>query len=261
MAMINLNEQTPQLVLKSIFDSFDDDGNGTLDKEEFNKLLTAIGIEDHIAREAMKLLADENADGVISKEEFYEWIKGDKVQEIMYDTDKFRLLCGVSQIFKSFDVDGDHTIDWKEFKSYMVDGDGDLDEETAKALWNEIDANGDGEITFKEYWRYHQNWHGPKQAKQPKNDQNDDNKEDTPPPPPPPEEYVPTPSPSPPKEEEKQEIVFKSIEEAKAMKGVPDKEKYLTDEDFVKVFGMTKDKFGELKGWKQKNLKKAKGFF
>ena len=29
--MINLNEETPQMVLKSIFDSFDDDGNGTLD--------------------------------------------------------------------------------------------------------------------------------------------------------------------------------------------------------------------------------------
>ncbi|XP_074125920.1 advillin [Sminthopsis crassicaudata] len=39
------------------------------------------------------------------------------------------------------------------------------------------------------------------------------------------------------------------------------KENYLSDEDFVAVFGITRGKFAALPGWKQLNLKKEKGLF
>ena len=39
------------------------------------------------------------------------------------------------------------------------------------------------------------------------------------------------------------------------------KETYLSDEQFQTVFGITKEKFAELKEWKQKEMKKAKGLF
>eukprot|EP00483_Globobulimina_turgida_P012408 UN12431 len=55
-------------------------------------------------------------------------------------------------------------------------------------------------------------------------------------------------------------VEFLTIEEAKNLKGA-NKEKYLNDEDFKSVFGMSKDEFAGLAGWKQKNLKKVKGFF
>lgn len=38
-------------------------------------------------------------------------------------------------------------------------------------------------------------------------------------------------------------------------------QKYLSDSDFIKVFGITKDNFVTLPQWKQLNLKKEKGMF
>ena len=57
-----------------------------------------------------------------------------------------------------------------------------------------------------------------------------------------------------------EEIEFLSIEDAKKRVGV-DKEKYLNDEDFQSVFGITKEEFYKLPGWKQKQKKKGAGFF
>ena len=42
----------------------------------------------------------------------------------------------------------------------------------------------------------------------------------------------------------------------------PDKkEVYLSDEQFQEVFGCNQEAFGQLKAWKQKDIKKAKGLF
>merc|ERR1712241_1211960 len=54
--------------------------------------------------------------------------------------------------------------------------------------------------------------------------------------------------------------VTKSYEEVKSM-NVPNKEAYLSDDEFVKVMGMNKEAFYKLRPWKQKNIKRAKGLF
>ena len=103
-------------------------------------------------------MADTNNDGVISQQEFYDWIKKEEIQNTLNDLDKFKLLCGVTDIFKSFDVDGDKTISWPEFKKYMLD-DG-LSEKTAADFWHQIDSDKDGKITFKEFWDHNKGWDG-----------------------------------------------------------------------------------------------------
>merc|ERR1712083_1070251 len=52
----------------------------------------------------------------------------------------------------------------------------------------------------------------------------------------------------------------KTLEEAKLL-NVPNKEAYLADDEFQKVFGMVKEAFYKLRPWKQKNIKRAKGLF
>jgi len=54
---------------------------------------------------------------------------------------------------------------------------------------------------------------------------------------------------------------FLSISDAKNHINPLNKEKWLNDEDFFKVFGMNKEEFYEMAPWKQNNLKKSKGFF
>ncbi len=58
----------------------------------------------------------------------------------------------------------------------------------------------------------------------------------------------------------KNQIEYLSIDDAKEKKG-DSKEKFLSDKDFLSVFGITKDKFYKLPLWKQKEEKKNKGFF
>eukprot|EP00483_Globobulimina_turgida_P005972 UN05982 len=73
--------------------------------------------------------------------------------EIILDNDKFHMLFSVCHKFKSVDVDGDKAIRWDEFRDFFVDYDTfDLDE--AKEFWNQIDVNGEGVITFKQYWNH-----------------------------------------------------------------------------------------------------------
>merc|ERR1712038_1186004 len=54
--------------------------------------------------------------------------------------------------------------------------------------------------------------------------------------------------------------VTKTYEEVKSM-NVPNKEAYLSDDEFQKVMGMNKEAFYKLRPWKQKNIKRAKGLF
>eukprot|EP01084_Bolivina_argentea_P105673 189249_1 len=249
MAMINLGEETPIKVLKSVFNSFDADKNGTLDKEEFNQLLSSVGIYDEYAQEAIQLLADKNADGVVDRNEFYEWIKKDKINEILQDSAKFKLLVGVSIIFKDCDVDGDKTLSWPEFETYMRE-DG-TKTEIAKGFWKEIDTDGDGTITFKEFWDHNKNWNGTFDEYEYYDEEVDDDQKAVPQPPQPPIKQ---------QEKPQKKYDVKSIDEAKAIKGA-DKEKYLSDQDFVSVFGMAKDAFYKQPVWKQKQQKQKKGFW
>merc|ERR1712048_429564 len=53
------------------------------------------------------------------------------------------------------------------------------------------------------------------------------------------------------KQLEEEEVECVSIEEAKKRKGA-NRERLLSDVDFESVFGMNKDAFGKLAGWKQK---------
>eukprot|EP01084_Bolivina_argentea_P310004 536301_1 len=355
MTMVALEAHTPVVVLRSIFKQFDDDGNGTLDKQEFNELLSSIGINNQEHKEACALLADENADGVVSEKEFIDWVQKDEIMDIIMDSEKFHTLQKVCAKFKSVDIDGDKTITWNEFKTFFVDDDDTFDLETAQMFWDEIDVNGDGEITFKEYFNHNKKWapefmknKKPKPRRLSSNKFNVDPKilknvsaNNTIPPFSPIEEantaeeqmeyseqqleemennimeqlmafgydenditdamyevddkynmnqikmyldknksgYVEQEQIQVQQKEEVQEVYeeieennddneeveekqqdYISIDEAKNMKG-NDRENLISDGDFEKVFGMSRDKFNAMKGWKKKQLKQKTGFW
>jgi len=54
---------------------------------------------------------------------------------------------------------------------------------------------------------------------------------------------------------------MEEIKRNKSLASNDTKEAYLNDEDFEKAFGMSKVDFYNLRPWKQKQLKKSKGFF
>ncbi|ETO30158.1 hypothetical protein RFI_06964 [Reticulomyxa filosa] len=163
MARSFLDEDAPDVVLNSVFKQFDVDGS-----EEFGKLCESIGLDDTAAKEGLQHLADKDSDGKVSLKEFKDWIKKSKLKELRSNNSRFELLCQVTQLFKTYDKDGDGTISWSEwvekFKEFgmffvlriliVVRGFAiGMTEEDAKNMWHQTDINKDSKISFEEFWK------------------------------------------------------------------------------------------------------------
>ena len=65
-----LAQETPDIVLSSIFKYYDKDNSGFLDKKEFRLYLKNLGFGNDLQSTTLQALADDNNDGAISFEEF-----------------------------------------------------------------------------------------------------------------------------------------------------------------------------------------------
>jgi len=128
-------------VLTETFKKMDKNGDGSITMDEMKEALTNKDIK--ISQEEVSKLikmADINGDGVLS----YEELKLTCVQR--------KLIAKEERIWAAFcklDVDGDGKITTKEIQQV-------LGTEDAKALIDEVDKNGDGEVDYDEFismWR------------------------------------------------------------------------------------------------------------
>ncbi|CAJ1360523.1 unnamed protein product [Effrenium voratum] len=132
--------------IRAIFDRFDKDGGGTLDRHELHQVfktlvpkIPPLQIHDyckHLSR---------GKEGPVSREEFCHWILsggGAKIvlQALMKETSDV-LATSVREVFARFDVDGDCKLGkselWRHSKSIL----GGLD----------LDKSGDGKVSFQEF--------------------------------------------------------------------------------------------------------------
>eukprot|EP01083_Nonionella_stella_P055293 145893_1 len=156
MAMLNvaLNKGTPKILLKSVFQSFDRDNNGCLDRKEFLRLLTGLGIEEGSAIQKNFLtLADKNDDGVVSFEEFMKLMDSD-FGKIINDNATFKLFTECAELFESMDGDQNGSIDQQEFYDVLKDT---MSNDQMEDYWNAIDTDKSGTITFDEFWDHNKN--------------------------------------------------------------------------------------------------------
>ena len=150
MAGSTLDEDTPIIVLKSVFKYYDKDGNGKLDMNEFRKYLVNVGLNG-FDDDAINALADDDGDATINFNEFVNLIKKDKIGKIASNTDKFDFLCQISELFKQYDANGDGKITYDEWKQFFINNGNTEDE--AKAMFGTYDANNNNSITFDEFWK------------------------------------------------------------------------------------------------------------
>ena len=147
-----LSQSTCRKVLHSVFHSYDHDSSMTLDKDELATMLSDLGVEDQDQCEGLSLLADSDGDGVVTFEEFVQWIKTHSVMEMLQSGERMEILERISSLFQEYDSDGDGTLTWLEWQKAFVTRGSTVEE--AVRVWNLCNTDCDEIITFAEFWTY-----------------------------------------------------------------------------------------------------------
>lgn len=148
------DENTPDIVIRSLFQKYDRDSSGQLSVKEIPELLTNdLGLSTEEA-ETYTLLLDKDASGSLSFDEFKSWLtSGEKLKTV--DSDRFNLLYKAVEMFKRIDADQSGSIDRTEFAKLHAEMGG-RPEYLDYAL-STLDSDYNGKISFLEFMKW-LNW-------------------------------------------------------------------------------------------------------
>lgn len=172
------------LLVKSVFDSFDDNQSGTLDIDEFemavDKLLQLQLREQMVAKERVKSMCewywwdgDKDGSGTIDFREFLRWYSSNGFNEDLLLTEQQRALRKIAKqhnvsadyvetikrCFDSIDQDKSNEVDINEFKQILykalkVPLNFELPASRVAYFWSEIDTDGSGQAGFEEFFSW-----------------------------------------------------------------------------------------------------------
>lgn len=131
---------------KEAFAMFDLDGSGAIETHELREVLDKLGepATDEEIQEMIELV-DENGDNEIDFEEFLTLMRL-RMGESGDDAE-----ANLKAVFDIFDADKSGYIDRDEMRRLMKKLAQDLNEEEISAIMEEVDTDGDGEISFEEF--------------------------------------------------------------------------------------------------------------
>jgi calcium-dependent protein kinase len=139
----NLTKKEEVEELRNAFHDFDENGDGRLTKEELIKGLSKVMTPSEAKLEVDRImeLVDTDNNGFIEYEEF-----------IRASMNKEKLLSenNLQSAFDMFDKDKNGMITIKELRN-VLGRDGNISENVWKQIILEIDSNGDGEVSYKEF--------------------------------------------------------------------------------------------------------------
>lgn len=149
------NNNTPTIVIRSLFDKYDKSRTGTLDATELNDLLQKdLGFKKDQAN-VYSLLLDKDGDQSISFEEFFDWLRSGERFEIINDQRRFKTLCKAVELFKTYDKDNNNSLSQDELK-HLLDSLG-YQEVDAERFFEYLDEHKNGKISFWELMKW-LNW-------------------------------------------------------------------------------------------------------
>ena len=153
--MSYFDENTPDIVLKSLFKKYDRDGSGTLAKTELLCMLRDdLGLSSDEA-ETYVLLVDKDASGKLSFDEFKTWLNsGEKLRNVE-DNSRFYMMQKAVEMYKKYDTDATGGLDRKEFSILYSDVGG--KPENLDSALQSLDKDGNSKISFYEFLKW-LNW-------------------------------------------------------------------------------------------------------
>ncbi|XP_075246378.1 neo-calmodulin-like [Convolutriloba macropyga] len=133
-------------VFRSLFDSWDGNKNGVIEKEEIGDVLRAAGQDPTNAElDGFMERADTDKNGVVDFQEFVNMI-----DEVKKNTPKETLL---QEAFKSFDINSDGKVSSKELKEFLQGYGEKLTDQEAEEIIKLGDVDGDGMLNVDEFIR------------------------------------------------------------------------------------------------------------
>lgn len=149
------DDNTPSIVIRSLFDKYDKDGSGRLNNSEINDLLQKdLGFSKEQAK-VYSLLLDKDGDQSISFEEFLDWLHSGERFKAINDKSRFKTLCKAVELFKTYDADNSNNLSKDEFK-HLLDSLG-YQGVDVERFFEYLDAHKNGKISFWELMKW-LNW-------------------------------------------------------------------------------------------------------
>ena len=137
---------------KEIFDSYDINKNGKIERKEMKIILKKLGkngIQEEID-EIWRAMNKIESDSTISFDDFIEFINRFNLTKNSMSTDD------IINAFEIFDKNHDGTISINEFKHILMDLGQKLSEDEVEEIFQDIDFNEDGKINYREFVEFWQ---------------------------------------------------------------------------------------------------------
>lgn len=130
---------------QEIFDSYDVNGNGVIDKKEMESILQKLG-QPATSKQIEKVFNElGNSKSQLTFEEFIEFIKKYHLSKNKNSTDD------VIGAFQVFDRNHNGVLSLSEFKHILMDLGQKFSEEEVNDLFKESDLNKDGNLDYREF--------------------------------------------------------------------------------------------------------------
>lgn len=135
---------------QEIFDSYDVNGNGVIDKKEMEAVLERLG-QPATSKQIQKIF-DElgSTNQQITFDEFIEFIKKYHLSKNKNSTDE------IIGAFQVFDKNHNGVLSLSEFKHILMDLGQKFTEEEVNEIFNESDLNKDGNLDYREFVEFWQ---------------------------------------------------------------------------------------------------------
>ncbi|KAI8901741.1 hypothetical protein BC833DRAFT_576493 [Globomyces pollinis-pini] len=150
---------TKSKIANQVFDKFDQNRSGSIDKREFQMVLAYLGYRVKNDQELdldFKLL-DLSGDGKICRDEFCKWYtRSDKLRQLQWPSHKLKLLEELNESFKRYDKDDSGILEREEFRQVYRD----LIYKfpsisyTCEELLSQLDTTRDGKVERTEFVRF-----------------------------------------------------------------------------------------------------------
>mmetsp|Transcript_35112 Transcript_35112/g.111616 ORF Transcript_35112/g.111616 Transcript_35112/m.111616 type:complete len:168 (-) Transcript_35112:19-522(-) len=149
------NKPSPLDRMRVAFEAADADADGCVSREEFLKVMEGAGLAENVANQLFNRF-DPDRSGKLDKEEFFAYAAkgGGELRSLVargMQGDEDEAADRLVETFRKWDADGDGTISREELERIFMVLNPSFTKSELEKVWKAADLNGDGQIDYAEF--------------------------------------------------------------------------------------------------------------